>query len=94
MGRDNPAELKAQKLARSFTRGVVDRSLRPDTEDKRRIQETLRLAPNRWGPSHGLVCSPVCPASGLAMLAAGVACVPGLMQQPGMPHGGVALHAM
>ena len=47
VGRDNPAELKAQKLARSFTRGVVDRSLRPDTEDKRRIQDILRLAPNR-----------------------------------------------
>ena len=49
VGRDNPAELKAQKLARSFTRGVVDRTLRPDTEDKRRIQEILRLPPNRCG---------------------------------------------
>ena len=29
-GRENPAELKAQKLARSLTRGVVDRDLKPN----------------------------------------------------------------
>jgi hypothetical protein len=32
VGRDNPAELKAQKLARSVTRGVIDRDLKPNGE--------------------------------------------------------------
>lgn len=47
MGRDNPAELKAQKLARSLTRGVIDRDLKPDTEERRQIAAILKQPPNR-----------------------------------------------
>mmetsp|Transcript_623 Transcript_623/g.1491 ORF Transcript_623/g.1491 Transcript_623/m.1491 type:complete len:866 (+) Transcript_623:255-2852(+) len=45
--RDNPAEVKTQKLARSLARGVVDRDLKPDTEERRRIAAILRQPPNR-----------------------------------------------
>eukprot|EP00200_Dunaliella_tertiolecta_P009890 CAMPEP_0202375868 /NCGR_PEP_ID=MMETSP1127-20130417/6472_1 /ASSEMBLY_ACC=CAM_ASM_000462 /TAXON_ID=3047 /ORGANISM="Dunaliella tertiolecta, Strain CCMP1320" /LENGTH=1054 /DNA_ID=CAMNT_0048973485 /DNA_START=2551 /DNA_END=5712 /DNA_ORIENTATION=+ len=47
VGRDNPAELKAQKLARSVTRGVIDRDLKPNGEERRRIAAILRQPPNR-----------------------------------------------
>lgn len=47
VGRDNPAELKAQKLARSLQRGVIDRELKPNSEEKKRIAAVLRLPPNR-----------------------------------------------
>lgn len=47
MGRENPAELKAQKLARSVTRGIIDRTLKPDTEEKRSIGDILQFPPNR-----------------------------------------------
>ncbi|KAK9811578.1 hypothetical protein WJX72_006428 [[Myrmecia] bisecta] len=47
VGRSNPAELKAQKLARSGTRGLIDRDLKPDTEEKRRINAVLLYPPNR-----------------------------------------------
>ncbi|KAK9813719.1 hypothetical protein WJX73_005251 [Symbiochloris irregularis] len=47
MGRENPAEHKAQKMARSVTRGLVDRALKPDTEEKRFINEILHYPPNR-----------------------------------------------
>lgn len=39
--------MKAQKLARSLTRGVIDRDLKPDTEERRRIAAILRQPPNR-----------------------------------------------
>lgn len=48
MGRENPAEHKAQKMARSVTRGLVDRALKPDTEEKRFINEILHYPPNRY----------------------------------------------
>jgi hypothetical protein len=48
VGRENPAELKAQKLARSVTRGMVDRNLKPDTEERLRIEAVLDYPPNRW----------------------------------------------
>lgn len=48
VGRENPAELKAQKLARSVTRGVVDRNLKPDTEERAHIGAVLDYPPNRW----------------------------------------------
>ena len=38
VGRDNPAELKAQKLARGLQRGVLDRDLKPNSEERRRLQ--------------------------------------------------------
>lgn len=47
LGRDNPCEFKAQKLARGLSRGVVDRGLKPDTEERRRIAAVLALPPNR-----------------------------------------------
>ena len=52
MGRENPAELKAQKLARSVTRGVIDRDLKPDTEERRHINTILHYPPNRQGTPH------------------------------------------
>ena len=47
VGRENPAELKAQKLARSVVRGVLDRDARPDTQERARITAVLQLPPNR-----------------------------------------------
>ena len=47
VGRENPSELKAQKLARSVTRGLVDRDLKPDVEEKRQIDAILLYPPNR-----------------------------------------------
>jgi hypothetical protein len=47
VGRDNPAELKAQKLARSLTRGVIDPDLKPNSEEKRALQAILKLPPNK-----------------------------------------------
>ena len=53
VGWDNPSEKKAQKLARSVTRGLVDRDLKPDTEERRRIATLLLYPPNRyWVPNH------------------------------------------
>lgn len=64
IGRENPAELKAQKLARSVTRGMVDRNLKPDTEERQRISAVLDYPPNRCvqallgvkGPGQGRTC--------------------------------------
>jgi phosphatidylinositol 3-kinase len=47
VGRENPAELKAAKLARSLTRGLVDRDLKPNSDERRAIAAVLRLPPNR-----------------------------------------------
>lgn len=47
VGWENPAELKAAKLARSVTRGVIDRDLKPNSDEKRRIEAVLRLPPNK-----------------------------------------------
>ena len=47
VGWENPSELKAQKLARSAARGLVDRDLKPDTEERRRISALLLYPPNR-----------------------------------------------
>lgn len=51
-GWDNPSEQKAQKLARSATRGLVDRNLKPDTEERRRINTLLLYPPNRCCTRH------------------------------------------
>lgn len=66
VGRENPSELKAQKLARSVTRGLVDRDLKPDVEEKRQIDAILLYPPNRY-PNHCYdnsvtipACSPSC----------------------------------
>jgi phosphatidylinositol 3-kinase len=44
---DNPADVKAQKLARGLTRGVIDKDLKPGTEERKRIATILREPPNR-----------------------------------------------
>ena len=51
VGWENPSEKKAQKLARSATRGLVDRDLKPDTEERRRIAALLLYPPNRLAES-------------------------------------------
>ncbi|KAL6752332.1 putative phosphatidylinositol 3-kinase [Haematococcus lacustris] len=47
VGRDNPAELKAQKLARSLTRGVIDKDLKPNSEEKKALGLIIKLPPNK-----------------------------------------------
>ncbi|KAF8067321.1 Phosphatidylinositol 3-kinase [Scenedesmus sp. PABB004] len=47
VGWENPAELKAAKLARSVTRGVIDRDLKPNSDERRAIAAVLRLPPNK-----------------------------------------------
>ncbi|EFJ45030.1 hypothetical protein VOLCADRAFT_40672, partial [Volvox carteri f. nagariensis] len=47
VGRDNPAELKAQKLARGLQRGVLDRDLKPNSEERKKLQAILKLPPNK-----------------------------------------------
>jgi hypothetical protein len=47
VGWENPAELKAAKLARSVTRGVIDRDLKPNGDERRHIAAVLRLPPNK-----------------------------------------------
>ncbi|GFR39758.1 hypothetical protein Agub_g242, partial [Astrephomene gubernaculifera] len=47
VGRDNLAELKAQKLARGLHGGVLDRDLKPNSEERRALQAILKLPPNK-----------------------------------------------
>jgi phosphatidylinositol 3-kinase len=47
VGFENPAELKAAKLARSSTRGVIDRDLKPNSDERRAIAKVLKLPPNK-----------------------------------------------
>lgn len=47
VGKENPAEAKAQKLARSSRRGQVDSTLRPNTLEKARINAVLASPPGR-----------------------------------------------
>lgn len=47
VGLDNPAELKAAKLARSVTRGLIDKDLKPNSDERRRINAVLQLPPNK-----------------------------------------------
>lgn len=47
VGTENPADLKAQKLARSMNRGMVDKNMKPDTEERLKIEAVLGYPPNR-----------------------------------------------
>lgn len=47
VGRLNPAELKAQKLARSGVGGGGDRNAKPDVDERRAIYAVLNYPPNR-----------------------------------------------
>lgn len=78
VGWENPAELKAAKLARSVTRGVIDRDLKPNSDERRRIAAVLRLPPNkplapeakallwrfRWAAKYHLWCCTLCSVLG------------------------------
>lgn len=45
--RETPAEIKAQKLARSSRRAVLDSNLRPNTSEKEQIDAALALPPGQ-----------------------------------------------
>lgn len=47
VGRENPSELKAAKLARSMARGVEDRDLKPNTQERQQIEAVIVGPPNR-----------------------------------------------
>lgn len=47
VGSDNPSEMKAQKLARSLTRGIIDRDLKPNSEERNRLASITRYPPNK-----------------------------------------------
>lgn len=49
VGRENPSELKAAKLARSMARGVEDRDLKPNTKERQQIEAVIVAPPNRHG---------------------------------------------
>jgi len=51
VGRENPSELKAAKLARSMARGVEDRDLKPNTKERQQIEAVIVAPPNRHGSS-------------------------------------------
>lgn len=61
IGWDNPSEKKAQKLARSATRSLLDKDSKPDTEERRRISALLLYPPNRcaFNLLHGRGGSPI-----------------------------------
>ena len=48
VGRENPSELKAAKLARSMARGVEDRDLKPNTKERQQIEAVIVAPPNRY----------------------------------------------
>jgi hypothetical protein len=58
VGRLNPAELKAQKLARSGAGGGGDRNAKPDVDERRAIHAVLNYPPNR-SCSQGRVVHPL-----------------------------------
>ncbi|XP_072965296.1 phosphatidylinositol 3-kinase, root isoform [Typha angustifolia] len=47
VGRINPSEHKQLKLARSLTRGIIDRDLKPSSNERRSIQIILKYPPTR-----------------------------------------------
>ncbi|KAG1342793.1 hypothetical protein COCNU_05G010220 [Cocos nucifera] len=47
VGRKNPSELKQLKLARSLTRGIIDRDLKPSSNERKSIQRILKYPPTR-----------------------------------------------
>ena len=47
VGKENPSERKARKLARSVSRSVVDRDVKPDGTERAQLQAALRLPPTR-----------------------------------------------
>ncbi|KAF2292760.1 hypothetical protein GH714_027903 [Hevea brasiliensis] len=47
LGKINPSEHKQLKLARSLTRGIVDRDLKPSYNERKSIQRILKYPPTR-----------------------------------------------
>ncbi|XP_020525808.1 phosphatidylinositol 3-kinase, root isoform isoform X2 [Amborella trichopoda] len=47
VGRINPSEHKQLKLARSLTRGIIDRDLKPSSNERKAIQMILKYPPTR-----------------------------------------------
>ncbi|XP_056165510.1 phosphatidylinositol 3-kinase, root isoform isoform X2 [Syzygium oleosum] len=47
MGRINPSEHKQLKLARSLTRGIIDKDLKPNSTQRKSIQKLLKYPPTR-----------------------------------------------
>ncbi|XP_057848847.1 phosphatidylinositol 3-kinase, root isoform isoform X1 [Cryptomeria japonica] len=45
VGRTNPCENKQLKLARSLTRGVIDRELKPSSDERKKISNILKYPP-------------------------------------------------
>ncbi|XP_057494102.1 phosphatidylinositol 3-kinase, root isoform [Actinidia eriantha] len=47
VGKINPSEHKQLKLARSLTRGIIDRDLKPSSNERKSIQRILKYPPTR-----------------------------------------------
>ncbi|GMN41597.1 hypothetical protein TIFTF001_010820 [Ficus carica] len=47
VGKINPSEHKQLKLARSLTRGIIDRDLKPSNNERKSIQRILKYPPTR-----------------------------------------------
>ncbi|KAI0523993.1 hypothetical protein KFK09_003357 [Dendrobium nobile] len=47
VGRTNPSEHKQLKLARSLTRGIIDKDLKPSSNERKSIQRILKYPPTR-----------------------------------------------
>ncbi|ONK66305.1 uncharacterized protein A4U43_C06F6320 [Asparagus officinalis] len=47
VGRKNPSEHKQLKLARSLTRGIIDRDLKPSNSERKSIHRILKYPPTR-----------------------------------------------
>lgn len=47
VGKINPSEHKQIKLARSLTRGIIDRDLKPSSNERKAIQRILKYPPTR-----------------------------------------------
>ncbi|KAL6644171.1 hypothetical protein ACP70R_015779 [Stipagrostis hirtigluma subsp. patula] len=47
VGRTNPSEHKQLKLARSLTRGVIDRDLKPSSDERKLLQTIIKFPPTR-----------------------------------------------
>ncbi|KFK40782.1 hypothetical protein AALP_AA2G040200 [Arabis alpina] len=47
LGRINPSEHKQLKLARSLDRGIIDRDLKPSSDEKKSINRVLKYPPTR-----------------------------------------------
>ncbi|VAI27506.1 unnamed protein product [Triticum turgidum subsp. durum] len=47
LGRTNPSEHKQLKLARSLTRGIIDKDLKPSSNERKSLQRIIKCPPTR-----------------------------------------------